>query len=147
MDGRPGLLNVEEAMVKVGSTLAILGLCAAVAACQNPQQVIGNKEDMMAAAGFKFVPANTPARQNSFKNLPPHKFSREIKNGQVFYVYPDPTVCVCLYVGSQQAYAKYQANVFQKNLADEQQMTANINSMNDWDWGPWGGYPYPGWYY
>lgn len=147
MDRRVGLLNEEEAMVKVGSTLAILGLCAAVAACQNPQQVIGNKEDMMAAAGFKFVPANTPARQASFKNLPPHKFSREIKNGQVFYVYPDPTVCVCLYVGSQQAYAKYQGNVFQKNLADEQQMTANINSMNDWDWGPWGGYPYPGWYY
>jgi hypothetical protein len=147
MNGRLRLLNVEEAMVKFGSTLAVLGLCAAVAACQNPQQVIGNKEDMMAAAGFKFVPANTPARQNSFKNLPPHKFSREIKNGQVFYVYPDPTVCVCLYVGSQQAYAKYQANVFQKNLADEQQMTANINSMNDWDWGPWGGYPYPGWYY
>ena len=134
-------------MVKFGSMFAILGLCAAVAACQNPQQVIGNKEDMMAAAGFKFVPANTPARQASFKNLPPHKFSREIKNGQVFYVYPDPTVCVCLYVGSQQAYAKYQGNVFQKNLADEQQMTANINSMNDWDWGPWGGYPYPGWYY
>ncbi|MBI3199433.1 MAG: hypothetical protein HYZ40_18360 [Rhodospirillales bacterium] len=102
---------------------------------------------MMAAAGFKFVPANTPARQNSFKNLPPHKFSREIKNGQVFYVYPDPTVCVCLYVGNQAAYAAYQKNVFQKNLADEQQMTANINSMNDWDWGPWGGYPYPGWYY
>ena len=134
-------------MVKVGSTLAILGLCAAVAACQTTQQSIGNKEDMMAAAGFKFVPANTPARQASFKNLPAHKFSREIKNGQVFYVYPDPTVCVCLYVGSQAAYSRYQANVFQKNLADEQQMTANINSMNDWDWGPWGGYPYPGWYY
>jgi hypothetical protein len=147
MDGCLGLLNEEEAMVKVGSALAILGLCAAVAACQNPQQVIGNKEDMMAAAGFKFVPANTPARQASFKNLPPHKFSREIKNGQVFYVYPDPTVCVCLYVGNQAAYGKYQANVFQKNIADEQQMTANINSMNDWDWGPWGGYPYPGWYY
>jgi hypothetical protein len=147
MDGRLGLLNEEEAMVKVGSTLAILGLCAAVAACQTTQQSIGNKEDMMAAAGFKFVPANTPARQASFKNLPPHKFSREIKNGQVFYVYPDPTVCVCLYVGNQSAYARYQGNVFQKNLADEQQMTANINSMNDWDWGPWGGYPYPGWYY
>ena len=94
-------------MVKIGSTLAILGLCAAVAACQTTQQTIGNKEDMMAAAGFKFVPANTPARQASFKNLPPHKFSREIKNGQVFYVYPDPTVCVCLYVGSQAAYARY----------------------------------------
>ena len=147
MDRRLGLLKEEEAMGKVVSTLAILGMCAAVAACQTTQQSIGNKEDMMAAAGFKFVPANTPQRQASFKNLPPHKFSREMKNGQVFYVYPDPTVCVCLYVGNQAAYGRYQANVFQKNLADEQQMTANINSMNDWDWGPWGGYPYPGWYY
>jgi hypothetical protein len=25
-------------------------------------------------------------------------------------------------------------------------MTANEMAMNDWDWGPWGGYPY-GWYY
>ena len=147
MDRRLGLLKEEEAMGKVVSTLAILGMCAAVAACQTTQQSIGNKEDMMAAAGFKFVPANTAQRQASFKTLPPHKFSREVKNGQVFYVYPDPTVCVCLYVGNQAAYGRYQANVFQKNLADEQQMTANINSMNDWDWGPWGGYPYPGWYY
>ena len=61
----------------------------------------------------------------------------------MFYVYPDPTVCVCLYVGNQAAYGTYRSNVFQKNLADEQQMTADINSMNDWDWGPWGGYPYP----
>ena len=53
-------------MVKFRSILVVLGLGVAVAACQNPQQVIGNKEDMMAAAGFKFVPANTPARQASF---------------------------------------------------------------------------------
>src|SRR5258705_152552 len=137
MDRRLGLLNGEEAMVRFGSILAILGMCAAVAACQTTQQSIGNKEDMMSAAGFKFVPANTAQRQASFKTLPPHKFSREVKNGQVFFVYPDPTVCVCLYVGNQAAYGRYQANVFQKNLADEQQMTANINSMNDWDWGPW----------
>jgi hypothetical protein len=54
---------------------------------------------------------------------------------------------VCIYVGNSSAYGNYRNNVFQKNLADEQQMTANINSMNDWDWGPWGGSPYPGWYY
>ena len=134
-------------MKRIATLSLVLGMGAAVAACQNPQQVIANKEDMMVAAGFKFVPANTPQRQAAFKNLPPHKFSREIKNGQVFYVYPDPTVSVGLYVGNQAAYGRYQANVFQKNIADEQQMTANINSMNDWDWGPWGGYPYPGWYY
>ena len=65
-------------MVRFSSILAILGLGVAVAACQSPQQVIGGKEDMMAAAGFKFVPANTAQRQASFKSLPPHRFSRQL---------------------------------------------------------------------
>ena len=43
-------------------------------------------------------------------------------------------------VGDQAAYGRYRENVFQKKLADEQQMTAQIYQM---DWGPWG----PGWYY
>ena len=116
-------------MKRIGTTLAALGLCVAAAACQSPQQVIANKEDMMAAAGFKFVPANTPARQVSFKQLPPHKFARQIQDGRVFYVYPDPTVCVCLYVGDQNAYAHYRKNMFSKQLADEQQMTAQTMEM------------------
>lgn len=134
-------------MKRIGTLAVALGLGVAVAACESPQQKIANKEDMLVAAGFKFVPANTPQRQAAFRNLPQHKFSREIRSGRVFYVYPDPTVCVCLYVGDQNAYATFRKNVFAKNLADEQQMTADENAMNDWDWGPWGGYPYPGWYY
>ena len=47
-------------MNRIGTTLAALGLCVAAAACQSPQQKIAAKEDMMTAAGFKFVPANTP---------------------------------------------------------------------------------------
>ena len=90
--------------------------------------------------------ANTPARQHSFKQLPAHRFSRQIRDGRVFYVYPDPTVCVCLYVGDQNAYALYRKNMFDKQLADEQQMTAQEMEMYSWDWGPWGGWPY-GWYY
>jgi len=132
-------------MNKLGATLVVLGLLAATA-CETPQQKIAKKEDMLTAAGFKFVPANTPARQAALKQLPPNKFSRQIRDGRVFYVYPDPTVCGCLHVGDQTAYGTYRANVFQKNLADEQAMTANEMSMNSWDWGPWGGYPM-GWYY
>ena len=130
-------------MKRIGITLAALGLCVAAAACQSPQQKIAAKEDMMTGAGFKFVPANTPARQQAFKQLPAHRFSRQMRDGRIFYVYPDPTVCVCLYVGDQNAYGRYRANAFAKNLADEQAMTANEMSM---DWGPWGGYPM-GWYY
>jgi hypothetical protein len=128
------------------ATLAAVGLSALLAACQTPQQKIAGKEDMLSAAGFRFLPANTPQRQAQFQKLPPHQFSRQIKNGQVFYIYADPTVCVCLYVGDQQAYGTYRKNMFEKQLADENAMTANEMAMDSWDWGPWGGWPY-GWYY
>ena len=96
----------EDVMKRIGTTLAALGLCVAVAACQNPQQKIANKEDMMTAAGFKFVPANTPAAAGSRSSSCRRTSSRaQIRDGRVFYVYPDPTVCVCLYVGDQNAYA------------------------------------------
>ena len=91
---------------------------------------------MLAAAGFTLVPANTPQRQVALRALPPHKFVNQVRNNAVIFTYADPTICDCLYVGSQAAYDRYRQNVFVKNLADEQQ-------MNQMDWGPWG----PGWYY
>jgi len=39
-------------MIRFGTTLAALGLCVAVGACQTPQQKVAAKEDMMTAAGF-----------------------------------------------------------------------------------------------
>ena len=131
-------------MMRIGTTLTTLALSVAIAACQSPQQKIAGKEDILSAAGFKFLPANTPQRVASFKQLPPHQFSRQMRDGRVFYVYPDPTVCVCLYVGNQAAYATYQKYVFEKQLANEQAMTATDMAMT-WDWAPWGGWPY-GWY-
>jgi hypothetical protein len=106
-------------------------------ACANQVQ---NKEDMLAAAGFTLVPANTPQRQTALSTLPPHKFVHQVRNNAVVYTYADPTICDCLYVGNQAAYDRYRQNVFVQHIADEQQMTAQINEMN---WGPWG----PGWYY
>jgi hypothetical protein len=60
-------------------------------------------------------------------------------NGDVVhYVYADPLVCGCLYVGSQQAYNQYKANLLQQQLADEQQLTAETYSDANWNWGAWG---------
>ena len=67
-------------MKRIGTTLAALGLCVAAVACQSPQQKIANKEDMLTAAGFRFVPANTPQRQAQFARLPPHKFARQMRD-------------------------------------------------------------------
>ena len=118
-------------MLQIRSTLAAIAACIAVAACAAQVQ---NKENMLAAAGFTVVPANTPERQTSLASLPPHKFVRQTRNNMVVFIYADPTICDCLYVGNQAAYDRYRSEVFAKNLANEQQLTAQINEMN---WGPW----------
>jgi len=128
--------------MRIGTTLAAIGLCLAATGCNDPNRTIMNKEDMMAASGFKFVPANTPERQAAFKTLPPHRFVRQINGEKVVYVYADPTICACLYVGGQKAYGTYQARRLDKRIADEQAQAAEDISMASWNWGPWGvGYP------
>jgi hypothetical protein len=130
-------ISREAKMPLIRSTLVFLTVCLAVSACAAQVQ---NKEDLLAAAGFTLVPANTPQRQASLTALPPHKFVRQVRNNVVIYTYADPTICDCLYVGNQAAYDRYRQEVFAKNIANEQQMTAQINEM---EWGPWG----PGWWY
>jgi len=124
-------------MIRIRSGLVLFAVCATVTACAAQVQ---QKEDLLAAAGFTQVPANTPQRQAKLASLPPHKFSRQVRNNTVIFIYADPTICDCLYVGNQAAYDRYRQEVFAKNLANEQQATAESYQM---DWEGWG----PGWYY
>ncbi|WP_428394589.1 hypothetical protein [Lichenicoccus sp.] len=114
--------------------LATLGL----AGCATPQEIVSSKEDSLAAAGFVVRPANTPERQAMLGKLPPHQFVRRVHGDDVDYVYADPLVCDCLYVGSQQAYGRFQLHVQQQRLADQQEMTAQTFSDPAWNWGAWG---------
>jgi len=123
-------------MVRSVSVPAVIGLCIGLSACVT--QRVEHREDMLAAAGFTLVPANTPQRQASLKALPPHKFVRQLHGDTVMYVYADPTICDCLYMGDQAAYGRYRENVFLSHIAEEQQMTAEMN-QNAMVWGPWEG--------
>lgn len=111
----------------------------ALSACQTQQERVTEREDNLAAAGFIVRPANTPERKAMLSRLPANHFVRRVKGDDVRYVYADPLVCGCLYVGSQQAYGKYKQHQQQQNLADEQQMTADSYSDAAWNWGAWGG--------
>ncbi len=115
----------------------VLAACLLIAACATPQQRAEDRENLLTAAGFTARPANTPERVASLRNLPANKVVQRTRGGTVSYVYADPLVCACLYVGDQAAYGRYQQEVFQRKLANEQAMTAQMNQMN-WDEGPWG---------
>ena len=118
-------------------TGTFLALALTVTACA---QAVANKEDLLTAAGFSFRPADTPQRISALHALPPHKFVHQERHGRTVWIYADPTICGCLYVGDQQAYSNYKQEVFAKRLANEQQMTAemNENAAMQMDWGPWG---------
>ena len=118
---------------------AMLFAALGLAACETPQEQVTQKEDSLAAAGFIVRPANTPERQAMLNRLPPHHFVRRVHGDDVKYVYADPLVCDCLYIGTQQAYGQYRLHVQQQQLADEREMTAQQYSDPAWSWGAWGG--------
>ena len=102
------------------------------------QQAVTQHEDKLSAAGFLIKPASTPERQQMLNRLPPHQFVRRDNGDKVHYVYADPLVCDCLYVGSQDAYNQFKRNEQEQHLADQQQTTAETYSDAQWNWGAWG---------
>jgi len=119
-------------MRKVTTLLGMLGAVVLVAmwtGCASTK----NTENLLSAAGFKLVPANTPQRQEHLKTLPANKVSMTQRDGQTYFVYPDPKNNA-LYVGNQDQYNQYQKLREQNQLAQEQLNAAQLNA----DWGPWG---------
>src|ERR1700738_632536 len=100
--------------------LAAASAALALGACQTMQQQVDAKEDLLAAAGFTMRMADTPERPASLQQLPPDKVVPKSEKGQTEYVYADPKVCDCLYVGNTAAYNAYKHELFVKKIADQQ---------------------------
>jgi hypothetical protein len=102
-------------MMKFRLMLAVLGLCAAATACASKTE---DKENMLSSSGFKTMPPATPTQLAWFKTLPPHKLAKKINKGETVWVYADPTICGCLYVGNQDAYNAYAKKAAQAKATD-----------------------------
>ncbi len=126
---------MRRAMTRVGlvAMVAVLGGCAAV-----ERREAQDVEGVLAAAGFRMVPADTPERMAHLQTLTPRKIVPHEKDGQVYFVYADPTGCQCIWVGNQAAYQSYQRLALQKQLAQEQVMAAQMNEDAAMNWGLWG---------
>jgi hypothetical protein len=72
--------------------------------------------------------------------FPAHKSVIRQNGDTIHYVYADPLVCDCLYVGTQQACDQYRMNQLSQHLADERQLAALAWYAAAWSWaagGPW----------
>jgi hypothetical protein len=95
-------------------------------------------EQLLAAVGFEKKDADTPQKLAHLGTLTPaRRLVTRRRDGQLYYVYADPAMCKCLYVGTP---AQYQ-RVLERRLANEQ-LVAQQEHVNDdaviWAlWAPW----------
>jgi len=113
---------------------------AATAGCAT-LQASGTRstEEVLGAAGFHMEAADTPEKLADLQVPPARQVLAQTRDGKTSYVYRDPRVCHCLYVGGEPEYQKYQQLQLQKDIADEES-----NAALNWGWSPgtaWG----PGW--
>jgi hypothetical protein len=120
------------------TSLGAVVLLVALTACQSSG--ILQQENDLAAAGFTVRIADTAERQAMLNRLPANRFVQRVNGNDVHYVYADPNVCGCLYIGTQQDFAQYVSN--QQLDFEQAQRIAFLNYYDaawNWDaWGPWG---------
>jgi hypothetical protein len=99
-------------------------------------------EQLLAGAGFQKKVADTPEKLAHLGTLTPARrlVAHRRDGGQLYYVYADPAMCKCLYVGTP---AQNQ-RVLEKRLAIEQ-LVAQQELLNEdaviWAlWAPWPGF-------
>ena len=125
-------------MIRMTNMFKVLGFAALLtvaAGCISAKQT----ENMLTAAGFKEIPAATPAQQAHLKTLPNHQVSQVLRNGKTYFIYPDAGHNL-LYVGQAAQYQEYQKIRKEHELAEEQTNMQMWQRDNQWEmWGPWAG--------
>jgi hypothetical protein len=116
-----------------GRIVVVAGLCIAATACASNAKL---KEDMLSASGFKATPPKTQAQIASFNSLRPHKLTKVTHKGNTVWIYSDPPVCGCLYIGDQKAHDVYVQKLAQQTTSDMNALTGPDNPTN-MDFSPW----------
>ena len=93
-----------------------------------PEGTVSDKDDLLLRAGFVPKKANSAARMASLKALPPHQFVMRTSNTGTRYLYADPTICACIYVGDQNAYDRYRQQMAAQQTARDEQIRAILSS-------------------
>jgi hypothetical protein len=106
-----------------------MGAALVAAACANTGGgATSQKDDMLLSAGFVSKKADAAARKAGLKSLPPHQFVARNRNGRTVYLYGDPTVCGCVYVGDQNAYDQYRQQMAARQTATDDQIRAILST-------------------
>ena len=91
------------------TALALLLCTSLLIALEVPSKPFLDKNSFyLSSAGFRVQVANDAAAKKAMNALPPHRFVvHRYGNNQVRYLYAEPNHCVCIFIGTQEAYQNY----------------------------------------
>lgn len=130
-----------------------LGLSAAFAGCAPLERSSPRgMETELSLAGFKVMAADTSEKQKLLHTLPARSLTRIVRPDNVYYIYADPDLCACLYVGRETEYDHLTRLGAERRIADEQLAANEVAQDQAAGWGPvgpwgnwgWGGAGYGG---
>jgi hypothetical protein len=96
----------------IEALVGIVLLFAPPLAAQNAipgRPVLQKNAFFLTSSGFRVQFANDAASKKLLASLPAHKFVVHAVGGAPRYLYADPTVCICVYYGDDDAYRSYRA--------------------------------------
>jgi hypothetical protein len=123
----------------------IIGPIALLALATSCATTSTAKTDMLSAAGFKLVTADTPQKLELLKSLPAGQLSRVTFKGKIFYVQPASTPNQA-YVGTPKEYQAYKQLRVERQIANDNLMAAQMNADAMARWNAWGPSFYGGFY-
>jgi hypothetical protein len=91
------------------AVMLLLGASVAVAVDAPGRPSLDKNSLYLSSAGFRIQIANDPAGQKALHALPAHRFVVNGAGEAQRYLYAEPQHCVCVFVGTRQAYDSYLA--------------------------------------
>jgi hypothetical protein len=129
-----------------GAVVVALAAATIGSGCTGPvrKKQAERSDHLLRAAGFRQIPADNPDRAAALERLPRNQVTPVVRDDRTFYVYPDPTICGCLYVGRADEYDSYRRLLQQEGNPQPEPLPWNSGRLSNGSallnpgvWGPW----------
>ncbi len=123
----------------IGFLLLAAGLMTAglgLSACQTLS--VEDKESLLIEAGFTQKSADTPEKIAKMRTLAPNKFTRLVQNGRLVYVYADPNICNCIFLGYEDRFERYRQLLSVRVDGNEAKATEIVEQDAAFNFPMWG---------
>jgi hypothetical protein len=130
--------SLRKSAVTVVPTLMLLLCASLLMALEPPSKPFLTKNSFyLSSAGFKVHFANDADAKRALQALPPHRFViHKLPGGDIRYLYAEPQHCVCVYIGTRDAYTNYREMLSQPlqqpdNVAPDSKSQTDAILMGD----------------